>query len=167
MLSRFIHSSDFPKHSAYFFFFLFPPNRMFSHCPVLLLHLQFCLLKTAVLSKITKSCQTLAHRLQTLRQKLKQNFNYTLRIKPTIKATEFHSRIKYLPYHSNSQGCATKAVASMPHLLLSNNQPWEPVRGKWLGRLGKAPEPVTWGLCPNCSRQGWGSSGKPATCRRF
>lgn len=60
---------------------------------------------------------------------------------------EFHSRIKYLLYHSNSQGCATKAVASVPHLPVPNNHPWEPVRGKWLGRLGKASEPVTWGFC--------------------
>lgn len=128
--------------------FFFSSNRLFRHCPVLLPHLQFCLLKTAAFSKITKSCQTLAHRLWTLRQKLKQNFNYTLGNKPTIKAMEFHGRIKYLPYHSNSQGCATKAVASVPCPLASNSQPWEPVRSKRLGRLGKAPGPVTWGaLC--------------------
>lgn len=147
MLPRFIHSSGFPKYSAYFFLF-FPNNGLFRHCPVLLPHLKFCLLKTAAFSKITKSCQTLAHRLWILRQKLKQNFNYTLGIKPTIKAMEFHGRIKYLPYHNNSQGCATKAVASVLCPLASNSQSWEPVRGKWLGRLGKVPEPVTWGgLC--------------------
>lgn len=127
--------------------FISPNNRLCRHSPVLVLHLQFCLLKKAASSKITKSCQTLAHRLWTRRQKLKQNFNHTLGIKPTTKAMEFHSSIKCLLYHSNSQGCAAKAVASLPHLLVPNNQPWEPVRGKWLGRLGKAPEPVTWGFC--------------------
>lgn len=45
------------------------------------------------------------------------------------------------------KGVLPKAVASLPHLLVPNNQPWEPVKGKWLGRLGKAPEPVTWGFC--------------------
>lgn len=103
------------------------------------LHSQFWFLKTSVFSKITKSCQTLVHKLWTSRQKSKQNLNYTLGVKPAIKTMEFHGKIKYLPYHSNSQRCATEAVAYVPRLFASNDQSWEAGRGKRLDRLGKAP----------------------------
>lgn len=94
----------------------------------------------------------LSTKVSNVKAEVKAEFKWHSWGQTCHNTTEFQSKNKYLPHHSNSQRCASAAVVYASHPFACNNQTWELGRVKRLDRLGKAQQLVMWGLPSNCRR---------------